>query len=772
MAIPGYKILKKIGDGGMSSVYLSIQLSVGREVALKVLAPELRTDPEQGKKFFREANICGTLSHPNIISLYDVGNEGQFYYIAMDYLPGPSCADRIRRKKIPADDALRIMSDIVRALDYIHKNKVVHCDIKPDNILFRHDGSAVLTDFGIAKKLEKKTTPASKIISGTPYYMSPEQFQAKPLDGRSDIYSLGIVFYEMLTGTVPFKGKEAVHVALKHISGEIPKLPNELSQFQTFLLKMLAKKPQARFQTAAELANAIDRIRQSSGQDKGLRTPSESIRLPNFSFNETFLAILAVYSRNVRIQLRQFTKNFKYLRFSLRHGIVFIKRIPLLKPDLSKLTEEQTQEHLNTVYQTTHLQVDIKEALETKRAYTLVHASILWLALLVLPFCVPMILFPNSQYSKLAQGKFNQVLVAINGKEITPNISYNTPYIQDSNNVYMGDHLHEMSDQDLVAIQQSGMQAAASQSHSLTVNTIPPGARISIENIRPKYYNGIKLKPGPYKLYIRARGFLPMTTWFEMTNEDTVINFTLQKKKPVFKSGDTFSDALKVTGYGPKVVMLPRKTVRLGDVHQDDIPGAKAAHAYRPNKAFAMSRYEITLADFDRFTMDIHAPTINPDIIDRHDTPVTNISWELAIRYTRWLSNQTREKYRLPNAEEWEYAARAGRSNLYSWKGATAKQKANCATGCDSEWTGFWGNHIAPIGSYDANAWGLYDTSGNAAEWVSNCTQYNEDNQCTTRVVKGGSFKSESKAISPAAIEQQEAEKASMDIGFRVLREL
>lgn len=761
MAIPGYKILRKIGDGGMSSVYLAIQLSVGREVALKVLAPELRTDPEQGKKFFREANTCGTLSHPNIISLYDVGNEGQFYYIAMDYLPGPSCADKIRQKKLPADDALRIMSDIARALDYIHQNKVVHCDIKPDNILFRHDGSAVLTDFGIAKKLENKTTAVSKIISGTPYYMSPEQFQAKPLDGRSDIYSLGIVFYEMLTGTVPFKGKEAVHVALKHISGEVPELPNELSQFRTFLLKMLAKKPQVRFQSASELANAIDRIRLSNDQEKSGWLPSESSRLPKLSINETFLAVLAVYQRNLRIRVKEFSKSFKYLRFSLRHGIVFIKRIPLLKPDLSQLTEEQTQEHLATVSKTTQLQVDIKDALEQKRAYTIVHASILWLALLVLPFALPLALFPESQYARFTQGKFNQLLSFNNSS----NTAYDMPYSQSTR--YDDKHLVEGYDIDINPLKQGKHK----KSHSLTINTIPVDARISIINIAPRYRHGIKLPPGRYKLRLYRSGYIPITTWFEMTSEDTVINFTLDKIKPVFQRGDIFSDPLKILGTGPKVVVLPIKTARLGDIQNDNIPGAKPAYAYRPGYAFAMSIYEVTLAEFDRFTQDVHAPTINPQVIDRHDTPVTNISWDQATSYTRWLSNQTHEVYRLPTSTEWEYAARAGTSSLYSWQGKQARDKANCDSGCNSEWAGFFGGKIAPIGYYQANAWGLYDTSGNAAEWVSDCAQFNDNNTCVARIIKGGSFNSEEKTISPAAIEHRASHTSAKDIGFRVLRE-
>jgi serine/threonine-protein kinase PpkA len=256
--IPGFSILKTLGRGGMANVYLGLQESMEREVAIKVMLPQLLTDPSFGDRFLREARIAAKLAHPHIVAVIDVGVAGDMYYMAMEYHPGGDLKAKIR-KGLGQKEAIRIMKDIAGALDYAHKTGFVHRDIKPDNILFSRSGSAVLSDFGIARAADGGThLTATGSVVGTPHYMSPEQAQGKQVDGRADLYSLGIMFYQMLVGTVPFNGDSALSIGIKHIRDPIPRLPEGLSKYQTFLDKLLAKEPDDRWQTGADVVRTLE----------------------------------------------------------------------------------------------------------------------------------------------------------------------------------------------------------------------------------------------------------------------------------------------------------------------------------------------------------------------------------------------------------------------------------------------------------------------------------------------------------------------------------
>lgn len=256
--IPGFKILKTLGRGGMAQVYLGMQESMDREVAIKVMLPQLLVDPSFGDRFLREARIAAKLAHPHIVAVIDVGVAGDYYYMAMEYHPGGDLKGRIR-KGLGHKDAIRIMKEIASALDYANSQGFVHRDIKPDNILFSRSGSAVLSDFGIARAANSGTQlTATGSVVGTPHYMSPEQAQGKPVDGRADLYSLGVMFYQMLVGKVPFEGDSAMSIGIKHIRDPIPQLPDHLAKYQTFLDKLLAKDPDERWQTGADVVRTLE----------------------------------------------------------------------------------------------------------------------------------------------------------------------------------------------------------------------------------------------------------------------------------------------------------------------------------------------------------------------------------------------------------------------------------------------------------------------------------------------------------------------------------
>lgn len=305
--IPGYQVIKKIGDGGMSSVYLAIQFSIGREVALKVLSPELRDDPNFAERFYREANIVGTLSHPNVISIYDIGKHQQNFYMAMDYLPGAACSDLIKAGLVTPAKALKIVKDIAAALVYVHKQGYLHCDVKPDNILFRSDGSAVLTDFGITREIHGITN--STTISGTPHYMSPEQAQGKKLELSSDIYSLGVLLYELLTGKPPYTGADAIAVAIKHVSAPVPTLPSEFKDFQPLINRMMHKRPSARFSNTQALIEAIDYI--------GAELLEHEVIDLSWKLKRT------LFIDKLKSKAESLSGINKHLQFSLKHGLLY-----------------------------------------------------------------------------------------------------------------------------------------------------------------------------------------------------------------------------------------------------------------------------------------------------------------------------------------------------------------------------------------------------------------------------------------------------------------
>jgi serine/threonine protein kinase/tetratricopeptide (TPR) repeat protein len=261
LEIPGYSIEREIGRGGMARVYLAVQKKFGRLVAIKVVSPEYTGDPSFGKRFVREARIIAQLSHPNIVQVHDAGVNDQCYYLVMEYLRGGDLNRRLKRG-LHMQAAISVVKDIARGLDSAHAKGFVHRDIKPENILFREDGSAVLSDFGVARVISSGASITQHgTVVGTPQYMSPEQAAGRALDGRSDIYSLGVVFYRMLTGEVPFKADSAVAVGIRHLQDPIPRLPGHLSAMQGVVDKFLAKKPEARYQTGAEVIDALDGVR-------------------------------------------------------------------------------------------------------------------------------------------------------------------------------------------------------------------------------------------------------------------------------------------------------------------------------------------------------------------------------------------------------------------------------------------------------------------------------------------------------------------------------
>ncbi len=249
-----YEIVRKLAHGEIATVYLARQRNSERQLVLKVL--HQLADSSTGKvldRFLREYELIARLDHPNVVRIHDFGVADDHAYIAMEYCGGGSLKRRIGAG-MDRYEAYRLMRDIAGALGVLHAAGILHRDLKPTNVLFRDDGSLALIDFGLAKQvaLQGEVTGAGAIF-GTPYYMSPEQGHGEPVDVRGDIYSLGVIFFEMLTGSKPFDGETAMAVIVRHRQSPVPGLPTSLREFQPLIQRMLAKEPADRFQTVEEL---------------------------------------------------------------------------------------------------------------------------------------------------------------------------------------------------------------------------------------------------------------------------------------------------------------------------------------------------------------------------------------------------------------------------------------------------------------------------------------------------------------------------------------
>ncbi|PYZ97970.1 serine/threonine protein kinase [Alteribacter lacisalsi] len=273
-----YKILDRIGGGGMADVYLAHDVILDRDVAVKVLKDQFSKDDDFIRRFHREAEAASSLAHPNVVNLFDVGEENGLYYLVMEYVEGPTLKEYIQQQNgLKTDEAVTIMRAVASAIAHAHANRIIHRDIKPHNILIGPDGEAKITDFGIARAISEATITHTNSILGSVHYLSPEQARGGHVTYKSDIYSLGIVFYEMIAGEVPFNGDTAVSVAIKHIQTPLPsirdKYPHIPQSVENVIIKATAKSPDERYTTAGSMEEDLETVLSPSRLNEKMFVP-------------------------------------------------------------------------------------------------------------------------------------------------------------------------------------------------------------------------------------------------------------------------------------------------------------------------------------------------------------------------------------------------------------------------------------------------------------------------------------------------------------------
>lgn len=792
LEIPGYQILKKINQGGMSTVYLATQRSMGRQVALKVMSPVLNADPIFSERFQREANIVGQLSHPNIVAIHDIGRYRSLNYIAMDYLPGGSLADALTKGAIEPLEALHITRQIAMALDHASNKGYVHRDLKPENILFREDGSAVLTDFGVARAVARTTRMTNTgMVVGTPHYMSPEQARGAAVDGRADLYSLGVVFYEMLTSAVPFQAEEAVAIAIKHLTDPIPRLPARHSLYQALIDRFLAKDPEQRFQRGLDVVDFIDQLLAAL---EG-KTPTSTTKLNNTSVRVSSLlrALLMTLYGTLSDRLTASWARWRH------------KPLPQKNPR----AEQQTILRIQQVMQ--------QSAPATRRSW-------LFAGMLGVSLTLAWVLF--SLFSHKFQWQSESGLVN-NAVGITSQILLPQPGAEDPgalneaatnnhsaaplgplrpvirSNILQTDPTHiaqaplpasqaptvpkpieqtargngaTSSEPAAAAIAESSVEKAP-PSYSLMVSVKPSNARTRIMNIVPRYSPGIALEAGRYDIEVSKAGYSTVRRWIEIDTADVNLAVELERK---YFPGKGFHSPLKSGGNGPEMVVVAPGKFTMGNKHH---PFTSPEHKISISRPYAIGAHEITFNDYDRYAKTSGQPLSGDESWGRGERPVINVSWQDARNYAKWLRSQTGQKYRLASEAEWEFAARAGTQTPFWWGNGSAKGKANCRRGCASEFNTLFTASTAPVGNYKANKFGLYDTAGNVGEWVQDCflgdyTNHRNDarpvqlKNCELRVVRGGSMREPLRNISSDYRTGLNEQARSKEVGFRLVMEL
>jgi serine/threonine protein kinase len=722
--IPGYRLIRRLGVGGMATVHLANQESLSRLVAIKVLATEHAPGEELVQRFENEARTIARLDHPHIVQIFDVGctSTGQIYY-TMPYLPNGDLSARNLRDD--PERVLGVMHALTEALACAHDHGIVHRDVKPENVLFDKLDRPMLADFGIALtgSHQPRVTREGATI-GSSGYMSPEQARGQPIDGRSDLYSLGVVCYELLTGELPFEGSDALAVALAHIEKPVPRLPVTRRIWQPLIDRALAKLPDERFQSAEEMMAAIEVIA------RRMRGPSR---------NGVARRWHALVERIVAIPRRQ-----------RAFGIAGLLALALAA--LMALSPHSPERTTTSRSDTTAGDPGSRDAM-TK------------------PAADPVDALAEARVQHLQQA---EDLMSINHVTTPPGESAADEYLS-----VLASEPHQADAQKGIAriLERLGTDAA--------ISIAADNGHAASEAIESALAIGARAgddASGARDAF--ARSVHAAVEQRRSRRRDALDLAPMQALKPLLPALARV-DAAQAKEIGAELARAQTHPVAGSMLHDESgpelivLPGVKGAAA-----TLAIAVHEVTRGDYALFARETGRATArcrasqnllalvrnrdidwrNPGFLQGDDHPVVCASWNDAMAYASWLGQRTGARYRLPNSNEWLLAARpAGKGS--GCRVANIDSHANdCSDGYE---------YTAPVGHFSASPNGLRDIAGNVSEWVDVCAKPGRmGNTCPVHRFRGLSWLDDDDESNVDRMDTAAADLGYANVGFRVVREL
>lgn len=734
--IPGYRLVRQIGQGGMATVYLAIQVSLGRPVAVKVLAAEHTPNDEAATRFEQEARTIARLDHPHIVNIYDVGrtSTGQLYY-TMPYLPNGD----LGRRKLGEQPAriVEIMRALLKALAYAHEQGIVHRDVKPENVLFDKLDRPLLADFGIALATHNhlRVTRTGTTL-GSSGYMSPEQARGQATDGRSDLYSLGVVCYELLTGELPFHGPDALSVAIAHLENPIPRLPPMKRLWQALLDRAMSKTPAERFQNADEMLEAVEElaVRLDNGESGGLGAWIDAHRPHPGRGALVGLAALA----GAGLLLVALAKVVHAPRASA--DPVAAAPLPADAAPAPAATAAPAGPMLSA---------DAMDGLLREGN------AMLGKGKLVSPiganaaerFLAVLRTYPDNAE---AQAGLQGVVDAL-GTRIVQRVQDGEG--TDARDLY--EQAQRLADQGRLR-GKPAWRAFETRVGDAASSAVDDATR-ALDRDRLDAL-------APLATALRRKADAP-------SQAGSLAELIARVPKP----GAVFEDA-----GGPALVFVPAAW-----------DGERVEHAY------AIGRSEVTRGQYAAFVHASGRATSScvepmnpfsrlrrfawddPGFAQTNDHPVVCVSWRDALAYTRWLSQRTGQRYRLPTEREWLHVARGVGGGSPCALGDVADASREGRRGGTPFACGDGFPHTAPAAHFAASDLGVYDLLGNASEWTADCARgsalrrmFDDDTNCVGRWYRGLSWRDGDGEGNLQHRGDAAPEIGYTTVGFRVLREV